>query len=204
MRASSAPCSTSRPTGSPWRRRRGPGSRCCARPSPGGSPSPGESVAEQNWHDEGHDGVAEAADWHDPSEHDDDDDHDDRAEHERRARMTHDDGTNGAARGRREPTEAPDRGADDEALTRRQPGRSPWPSPIILLAADARGRLVTRSSVSTWPVVRRSSTSRPTPSRSGEMNTTINIIRNRVDAAGVSGANGQLPGGQHRRPAARV
>jgi preprotein translocase subunit YajC len=29
------------------------------------------SVAEQNWHDEGHDGVAEAASWHDPSEHDD-------------------------------------------------------------------------------------------------------------------------------------
>src|SRR3984957_11273032 len=28
----------------------------------------GSSVAEQNWHDEGHDGVAEAAAWHDPSE----------------------------------------------------------------------------------------------------------------------------------------
>jgi preprotein translocase subunit YajC len=28
------------------------------------------SVAEQNWHDEGHDGVAEAAGWHDPGEHD--------------------------------------------------------------------------------------------------------------------------------------
>jgi preprotein translocase subunit YajC len=28
------------------------------------------SVAEQNWQDEGHDGVAEAADWHDPNEHD--------------------------------------------------------------------------------------------------------------------------------------
>ena len=26
----------------------------------------GNSVAEQNWHDEGHDGVAEAAAWHDP------------------------------------------------------------------------------------------------------------------------------------------
>jgi sRNA-binding carbon storage regulator CsrA len=26
------------------------------------------SVAEQNWQDEGHDGVAEAAGWHDPSE----------------------------------------------------------------------------------------------------------------------------------------
>ena len=34
-------------------------------PEPGGN-----SVAEQNWHDEAHDGVAEAADWHDPSEHD--------------------------------------------------------------------------------------------------------------------------------------
>jgi preprotein translocase subunit YajC len=30
----------------------------------------GNSVAEQNWHDEAHDGVAEAADWHDPSEQD--------------------------------------------------------------------------------------------------------------------------------------
>jgi preprotein translocase subunit YajC len=28
------------------------------------------SVAEQNWQDEAHDGVAEAAGWHDPSEHD--------------------------------------------------------------------------------------------------------------------------------------
>jgi len=32
----------------------------------------GNSVAEQNWHDEGHDGVAEAAGWHDPNEHDPD------------------------------------------------------------------------------------------------------------------------------------
>jgi preprotein translocase subunit YajC len=32
------------------------------------------SVAEQNWHDENHDGVAEAAGWHDPSERDPDDD----------------------------------------------------------------------------------------------------------------------------------
>ena len=31
----------------------------------------GNSVAEQNWQDEGHDGVAEAAGWHDPSDHDD-------------------------------------------------------------------------------------------------------------------------------------
>jgi preprotein translocase subunit YajC len=30
----------------------------------------GNSVAEQNWHDESHDGVAEAASWHDPTEHD--------------------------------------------------------------------------------------------------------------------------------------
>jgi hypothetical protein len=30
----------------------------------------GSSVAEQNWQDEGHDGVAEAAAWHDPNEHD--------------------------------------------------------------------------------------------------------------------------------------
>jgi preprotein translocase subunit YajC len=30
----------------------------------------GSSVAEQNWQDEGHDGVAEAAGWHDPSEDD--------------------------------------------------------------------------------------------------------------------------------------
>jgi len=28
----------------------------------------GNSVAEQNWHDESHDGVAEAAGWHDPTE----------------------------------------------------------------------------------------------------------------------------------------
>ena len=28
----------------------------------------GNSVAEQNWHDEGHDGVAEAAGWHDPND----------------------------------------------------------------------------------------------------------------------------------------
>jgi preprotein translocase subunit YajC len=39
----------------------------------------GNSVAEQNWHDEGHDGITEAAGWHDPSElntgdHDADDD----------------------------------------------------------------------------------------------------------------------------------
>ena len=32
----------------------------------------GNSVAEQNWQDEGHDGVAEAAGWHDPDEHDHD------------------------------------------------------------------------------------------------------------------------------------
>jgi preprotein translocase subunit YajC len=32
----------------------------------------GNSVAEQNWHDEAHDGVAEAASWHDPTEHDPD------------------------------------------------------------------------------------------------------------------------------------
>jgi preprotein translocase subunit YajC len=31
------------------------------------------SVAEQNWQDEGHDGVAEAAGWHDPTEHDEHD-----------------------------------------------------------------------------------------------------------------------------------
>jgi preprotein translocase subunit YajC len=37
------------------------------------NPPDGNSVAEQNWHDEGHDGVAEAAGWHDPSEHDDPD-----------------------------------------------------------------------------------------------------------------------------------
>jgi preprotein translocase subunit YajC len=30
------------------------------------------SVAEQNWHDEAHDGVAQAAAWHDPNEHDPD------------------------------------------------------------------------------------------------------------------------------------
>jgi preprotein translocase subunit YajC len=30
----------------------------------------GNSVAEQNWHDESHDGVAEAAGWHDPTEQD--------------------------------------------------------------------------------------------------------------------------------------
>jgi preprotein translocase subunit YajC len=30
----------------------------------------GSSVAEQNWQDEGHDGVAEAAGWHDPGEDD--------------------------------------------------------------------------------------------------------------------------------------
>jgi preprotein translocase subunit YajC len=30
----------------------------------------GSSVAEQNWQDEGRDGVAEAAGWHDPNEHD--------------------------------------------------------------------------------------------------------------------------------------
>jgi len=30
----------------------------------------GSSVAEQNWQDEGRDGVAEAAAWHDPNEHD--------------------------------------------------------------------------------------------------------------------------------------
>ena len=30
----------------------------------------GNSVTEQNWQDDGHDGVAEAAGWHDPEEHD--------------------------------------------------------------------------------------------------------------------------------------
>jgi preprotein translocase subunit YajC len=40
------------------------------------------SVAEQNWHDENHDGVAEAAAWHDPTEHDPADDHDDHDEHD--------------------------------------------------------------------------------------------------------------------------
>ena len=34
----------------------------------------GSSVAEQNWQDEGHDGVAEAAGWHDPGEDDPADD----------------------------------------------------------------------------------------------------------------------------------
>jgi preprotein translocase subunit YajC len=34
------------------------------------------SVAEQNWHDEGHDGVAAAAAWHDPDEDDEHGDHD--------------------------------------------------------------------------------------------------------------------------------
>jgi hypothetical protein len=34
------------------------------------------SVAEQNWHDESHDGVAEAAGWHDPTEHDPSTEHD--------------------------------------------------------------------------------------------------------------------------------
>jgi preprotein translocase subunit YajC len=33
----------------------------------------GNSVAEQNWQDDGHDGVAEAAGWHDPDEHDESD-----------------------------------------------------------------------------------------------------------------------------------
>jgi hypothetical protein len=40
------------------------------------------SVAEQNWHDEGHDGVAEAAGWHDPSELDSADEHDAAGEHD--------------------------------------------------------------------------------------------------------------------------
>ena len=49
---SSGPCSTSRPTGSPSRRPRVPGSRWCAPPSPVVSPTrPGTSVAEQTWHD---------------------------------------------------------------------------------------------------------------------------------------------------------
>jgi preprotein translocase subunit YajC len=45
-------------------------SRKIMEPEPGGS-----SVAEQNSQDEEHDGVAQAASWHDPNEHDNTDDH---------------------------------------------------------------------------------------------------------------------------------
>jgi len=41
----------------------------------------GNSVAEQNRQDEGHNGVAEAADWHDPDEHENTDNHDATGEH---------------------------------------------------------------------------------------------------------------------------
>ena len=40
------------------------------------------SVAEQNWQDEGHDAVAEAAGWHDPNDHDGAHDHDGADDHE--------------------------------------------------------------------------------------------------------------------------
>jgi preprotein translocase subunit YajC len=56
------------------------------------------SVAEQNWHDEGHDGVAAAAAWHDPTE---DDEHDGADEHD--------------------PTGAHD-GAGDDDETKQKPG----------------------------------------------------------------------------------
>jgi preprotein translocase subunit YajC len=57
------------------------------------------SVADQNWHDEGHDGVAEAAGWHDPSEHDSTDDHDVAGEPEATTDKPEADGAPGTGQG---------------------------------------------------------------------------------------------------------
>jgi len=65
----------------------------------------GNSVAEQNRQDEGHDGVAEAADWHDPDEHENTDNHDataedhDAGEHEVTKDQPEADGAPGAGQG---------------------------------------------------------------------------------------------------------
>ena len=57
------------------------------------------SVAQQNWHDEGHDGVAEAAGWHDPSEHDSTDGHPAAGDDEANEHKPEADGAPGAGQG---------------------------------------------------------------------------------------------------------